>query len=158
MLALLRETLVVGAVALLLLWPGCVVDHLVEAGFTRASFAGLEIDLLRQAEQTADALGTVDSVRALTDSALQVLDEVAEATDDPDVLRQVGEAREQLSMSTMTTEAAGDRLVRQLEAQPAVLASAPVPNADEAVAWIDSVVRYRPMSRVPARSPVPMDR
>lgn len=151
---LIREGILILIVGFLLLSPGCVRTHLVNAGFTRASFAGLEMDLLEQAQETAEALTTVDAARAETDSALQVLAEVSSVTTDTEVQRQVDEVREQLTQSAAAAAEASVRLGRQLETQSTALAEAPVRRADRAaVARIDSVVIQH---RIQGRAPVPL--
>lgn len=152
---LVREGVVILIVGLLLLAPGCVRSSLVAAGFTRASFAGLELNLVAQAEETAAALETVETVRAETDSALQTLAEVVESSSDPEVRRQVGEVQQQLASSAAAAASADARLGRQLEAQHDAIGAVPLARPDRAAAQrIDSVVSIR---RIRSRPLAPID-
>lgn len=65
---LLREALLVIVLLLLFLWPSTINSVLQSAGFTEADFGWVKWEIQESAEETAEAMGTVDLLRGQIDT------------------------------------------------------------------------------------------
>lgn len=73
---LVREALLVIVLLLLFLWPSTINSVLQSAGFTEADFGWVKWEIKESAEETAEAMGTVDILRDQIDTLRSQLQSV----------------------------------------------------------------------------------
>lgn len=128
----LRDGILVLLVLLLLLFPSTIKNRLVEAGFTRGNFGGLEWEGIEDTKKVGQAVSQADS------NYQELIDRLAELekqVNDPDVKESLSDLAVEARASREKLTVADKTIKRSLSAQQAMIQSGE-PRAITEGGWI----------------------
>lgn len=114
----LRDGILVMLVLLLLIFPSTIKNRLVEAGFTRGNFGGLEWEGIENTKKVGQAVSQAD------DNYQELIDRLAELekqVNDPEVKESLSDLAIEAKASRATLDVADKTIKRSLSAQQAMI-------------------------------------
>jgi len=120
-MTLLRETVIVFALLLFLILPGRVNSVLTQAGFTKAAFAGFEVDLQASVDNTKSASETIGKLEEQLKEMSVRLDDIGRKSSEPAVKEQISNLSVQVEKTHAETRAVGKILDASVAKQQSII-------------------------------------